>query len=204
MYIHKIEQDRRFCCPFCKCDEKRDFVAMSVTDEIVALPGDPLVGLGKAQGKRALEMAVFESFASASGIRLDVASVRNVDPPHPDIFCTIACKPHWFELGRIISEELAAKINPRRYKSEGAFSFSQESAFTKIVAKKAKKSYETRGAPVDLILHFDLRLGTNSAISGLINQDAKLLQPLTKNGRFARVWIFDEWAKSILWPLTLS
>ena len=103
------------------------------------------------------EMSVFNSFAIASPLAIDEGSAVNAFPPYPDIRCTISGQLHWFELGQIISEEVAEKTNARRRRIGGGFSFSQEGSFVEIARKKATKAYQTQGAPVDLILHFDLR-----------------------------------------------
>ena len=117
-------------------------------------------------------MSVFKFCASTPGIKVDAGSVENVDPPYPDIRCTISGKPHWFELGRIINDEVAAKIDTKRRTLDEGFSFSQEIPFVEIITKKAKKMYETHGSPVDLVLHFDLRLGTKNVVVRQIEKHA--------------------------------
>jgi hypothetical protein len=199
MYIGKVGDGRRFLCPLYKCNEQGDDVASSVVDEEVAIPDDPLFGLGKEERKRAIEMAVFRSFASASGIGMDEGSATNHPPDAPDVRCAISGKPRWFELGQIINEEVAATINPRRQASAPGFSFSQEIPFVEIITKKKGKKYETAGDPVDLVLHFDLRLGSKSVVQGQIEKHAALLESLLTDGPFSGVWIFDEWTKSIVW-----
>ena len=198
MYVGKVGRGRRYLCPFYKCDKQGDEVQSVVIDEEVEIPKDPLAGLKKADRQRAEEMAVFKSFVSASGIRIDEGSAisGNADKKEPDIRCTISGKPHWFELGEIISEEVAAKISPTRKTMDSGFSFSQEAPFVKIVKKKRTGPYQTQGAPVDLVLHFDLRLGTNGVVSRLIEKHDALLKSLVNNGPFARVWIYDAFAKS--------
>ena len=68
-----------------------------------------------------------------------------------------------------------------------------------IITKKANKKYETQGAPVELVLHFDLRMGSESVVLHQVGKHAGLLQALVNNGPFARIWIFDEWKKTIVW-----
>jgi hypothetical protein len=155
--------------------------------------------LRKEERKQVIEMTTFKLFAPGSGLAIDEGSATNEDPPNPDIRCTISGKLHWFELGQIISPEVAAKISPKRQIPRGGFSFDQEIPFLDVVTKKAIKKYETQGAPVDLILHFDLRLGSESAVQRQIEKHAAPLQSLVTGGRFARVWIFDEWKNTIVW-----
>lgn len=198
-YIGRVGQGRRYLCPLYKCTEQGAEVSPFVVDEEIETPKDPLDGLRKEERKRVIEMTVFKAFALASALPIDQGSETNEEPPNPDIRCTISGKLHWFELGQIISPDVAAKINPKRRTSEGGFSFDQEIPFVDIVTKKATKKYETQGAPVDLILHFDLRLGSMSVVQRQIEKHAELLKSLVIGGPFARVWIFDEWKKTIVW-----
>jgi hypothetical protein len=107
---------------------------------------------------------------------------------------------YWFELAQIVNEEVAEKLNPNRRKQDGGFSYDQEKPFVEIVTSKATKKYVTEGAPVDLILHFDLRLGTKATVEGLIEKHATLLDSPTTTGPFRRVWVFDDYTKTVVWP----
>lgn len=199
MYIGKDGEGRRFMCPLYKCDEQGPDVAALVVDEEVDSPANPLDDLRGDERKRAIEMLVFLSFASVSGLPIDEGSPENGAQGYPDIGCTISGQPYWFELGQIINEEVAEKLNPRRRKQESGFSYDQEQPFVERVKDKATKSYKTEGAPVDLILHFDLRLGTAASVRRLIEKHGTLLDSLTTSGPFQRVWIFDEHTKEIVW-----
>jgi hypothetical protein len=194
MYVAKVGQGRRYLCPFYKCDKQGDEIGSVVIDEEVEIPRDPWIDLKKADR----EMAVFKSFV-ASGVAIDKGSESNAEPPYPDVRCTISGKLHWFELGQIIDKEVAAKTSPRRNRMDGGFGFSQETPFVYIVKDKATKTYETLGAPVDLVLHFDLHLGTKRVIQDQIQKHAALLKTLVNEGPFSRVWIYDEYTKSIVW-----
>lgn len=163
MYIGKLGDGRGYKCPLYKCDELGPLVAELVADEEVQMTPDPLSNLKKDQKKRAEEMSVFQSFGSASGLSIDQGSPENRDPGFPDILCTISGQRNWFELGQIIHEEVAKKVNPKRLKQDGGFSYDQEQPFLDLVKSKVSKQYVTEGAPVDLILHFGLRFGTAAA-----------------------------------------
>lgn len=199
LYIAKTGPGRQFLCPFYKCKEKGDVVANVVNDEEVALPADPLAGRSKVQVQEAREMSIFQAFVVAAELPLDHGTARNAKPPFPDIGCTVSGKPHWFELGEIIPREVAEKVNPKRRAVGGGFSISQDSPFTQVVEKKTSSTYETQGAPVDLVLHFDLRLGSKSVVLGQIQQQAELLRSLVMDGLFQRVWIYDDWTKTVVW-----
>ena len=89
-------------------------MAVVVVDEEVQIPKDPLEGLSNDERKRTIEMTTFASFTSASGLGIDQGSATNGEQYSPDIRCTISGKLHWFEMGRIISREVAENLNPRR------------------------------------------------------------------------------------------
>jgi hypothetical protein len=199
MYIGKEGEGRRYRCPLYKCDELGPVVADSVVDEEVQLPSDPLANLKSAERKRALEMLVFLSFAPASGLPIEQGSPENRDPDYPDILCTISGQKYWFELGWIINEEVAEKLNPSRRKQAGGFSFNQEKPLVNVVSDKTTKKYTTEGAPVDLILHFDLRFGSAATARRLCEKNEALLKLLTTTGPFKRVWVFDELNNNMVW-----
>jgi hypothetical protein len=199
MYIGKEGPGRRYRCPLYKCDEAGDVVADSVVDEEVQLPPDPFTILKGAERKRALEMLVFLRFAAASGLPIDEGSPENRDPNYPDILCTISGQRHWFELGRIIHEEVAEKLNANQSKHVGGFSYNQEEPLVYVVTEKAKKNYNTENAPVDLILHFDPRFGSAATAQRLCEKNEALLKSLTTTGPFERVWVFDEFNKVVVW-----
>jgi len=199
MYIGKVGEGRRFMCPRYKCDEQGPEVAAPVVDVEVECPANPLDALRGDERKRALEMSVFLSFAPVSGLSIDEGSPVNGAQDYPDIGCTILGKPYWFELSQIINKEVAEKVNPRHRKQEGGFSYDQEKPFVERVIDKATKTYKAEGAPVDLVLHFDLRLGTAATVKRLIEKHRTLLDSLTTPGPFKRVWIFDDHAKEIVW-----
>jgi hypothetical protein len=200
MYIGKVGEGRRFMCPLYKCGEQGPEVTASVVDEEVEVPASPLADLKSAERKRAIELVVFQSFAYASGLPVDEGSAENRDPDYPDILCAISGEKYWFELGQIINEEVAEKLNPNRRKQDGGFSYDQEKPFVDVVMSKATKKYVTEGAPVDLVLHFDLRLGSAATVDRLVDKHAKLLDSLTTTGPFKRVWIFDEYTRTVVWP----
>jgi hypothetical protein len=201
MYIGKFGQGRRYLCPLYKCAVKGEVVADAVVDEYVEPPQDPSEGLKSDERKKRTEMNVFRSFVSASGLDVDPTSPTNgdADQRYPDIGCTVSDKPYWFELGQIISKTVAQKINAKRRERSGGFSFDQELPFVEIIKKKAMKNYETQGAPVDLVLHFDLRLGSKDVVLALVEKHSQLLETFVNGGPFARVWIFDDWKKHIVW-----
>lgn len=129
MYIGKFGQGRRFMCPLYKCDESGPIVATFVVDEDVPIPVDPLADLRGDEKKRAEEMLVFKAFATASGLSIDGDSPKSGPKDYPDIDCTILGERRWFELGRIIHQEVGMKINSRQRVEFGGFSHEQGTPF---------------------------------------------------------------------------
>ena len=74
-------------------------------------------------------LLIFQSFASACGLPVDEGSPENREPDYPDILCTISGQRYCFELGQIIHEEVAEKVNPKRRTLDGGFSYDQEEPF---------------------------------------------------------------------------
>jgi hypothetical protein len=200
MYIGKLGEGRRFKCPYYKCEEQGPIVAGAVVDEDVEpQPPDPLMSLKKAERKRAAELSIFRSFASVCGLPIDEGSPENHKPDYPDILCTIAGQRYWFELGQIIHEEVAEKLNPKRRTLDGGFSYDREEPFLELVNSKGSKRYITEGLSVDLILYFDLRLGTTASVRRLCERHTDLLDSLTTTGPFKRVWIFNVATQEVVW-----
>lgn len=199
MYIGRIGEGRRFLCPLYKCDEIGPEVAAAVLDEEVLVPADPSDALRNSERKRATEMRVFKAFISASSLLVDEGSVENRDPDYPDISCTISGGCYYFELGQIINQEVAEKLNADRHKTDGGFSYDLEKPFINVVKSKVTKRYLTDGAPVDLILHFDLRLGNAATVARLCEKHQKLLNSLTATGQFKRARVFDNFRNEVIW-----
>jgi hypothetical protein len=198
MYIGKFGEGRRFKCPYYKCGEQGPIVTEAVVDEHVEpLPPDPLMSLKKADQKRAEELLIFQLFAPACGLPIDKGSPENREPDYPDILCTISGQRYWFELGQIIHEEVAEKVNPKRRKLDGGFSYDQRKPFLKLLDSKKAKRYATDGFPVDLILYFDLRFGTSASVRRLCEPLTDLLKSLTTTGPFTRVWVFNVADRSV-------
>src|SRR5437764_15075282 len=82
-------------------------------------------------------------------------------PPRPDIQCQIAGSPYLFELGEITDECLAKNFSRSLRTGEiSGGAFSQEGPFIRMFRKKATRSYETNGAPVDLVLYYESNIPT--------------------------------------------
>jgi hypothetical protein len=113
--------------------------------------------LPSAMRKELAEMTAFIRFTAAASLNVDSGTPKNEKPPLPDISCSIGGAPYLFELGEITDEELAADVSTSlRTGVDGAGGFfSEEVLLIRIIRKKAASTYETNGAPLDLILQYD-------------------------------------------------
>jgi hypothetical protein len=193
-WIAKSGTGRRFACPVKGCRDVGPAVAEFVSDD--GEKEDPQAPMAVLRGdakKAAFELSVFVEFAKAAA--LVVNGPENGGRSCPDIQCKIDGQAYWFELGRITDETLARHgvrpQNPRPFK------VGQKEPLERIMKQKAGKTYQTVGRPVDLVLHFDHQPPDRTAIQRHIAQQTDTLDALRK--RFARVWIYDGWSKSVLW-----
>src|SRR6266568_3383637 len=56
------------------------------------------------------ELDVFRVFAIAAGLAVQQGSERNAKSPEPDIWCSIARSPYYFELGEIADTSVAYSL----------------------------------------------------------------------------------------------
>jgi hypothetical protein len=101
------------------------------------------------------EMEVFRAFVVAAGLNVDDGSARNAKPPEPDIWCSIAEAPYYFELGEAADTSVAHSLAQALENDEptgGAFS--QMEPFRDILTSKSGKKYVSNGSPIDLLLHY--------------------------------------------------
>ncbi len=144
-------------------------------------------------------MKLFLDFKEAATLEVDFGSEKNEKPPLPDIGCTISGSPYFFELGQIVDEELARDVNTSRRTGadEASGWFSAEGPLVRIIRNKAGSSYQTNGAPVDLVLYYDEQYPFESAdyLGKYGGEVAQALNP----GPFTRIWIYDTWTKTIVW-----
>lgn len=149
-----------------------------------ALPG--------AEKKRIAEMKVFSSFAQTAQLAIDSVTVHSEEPPKPDIFCKIDGRDYYFELGEVTDCELAGQLGQASKTMEPAPGpFSQEEPFAYMLQEKTKKTYETGGVPVDLVLYFDKQYPMIEGIREHVAKYATELGLLVSSGPFERVWIYS-------------
>jgi len=150
--------------------------------------------------KELAERSAFLGFIEAAKVKVDPDSAANEEPLLPDISCKIEGAPYFFELGEITDENLAKDISTSLrdgIDGEGGF-FSEEQPLIRIVRKKKSKTYQTNGAPMDLVLYYDKQFQIAPA-EYLKLYKADIDACVTPDGAFSRIWIYSSWTKSILW-----
>lgn len=153
-----------------------------------------------ATRKEMAEMNVFTGFATAAGLDVDPGSAKKEKPPVPDISCAIEGEQQFFELGEVTDEEFAEQIGvAQRTLTDGEGGFqSEEAPLVRMILKKAQSTYETAGAPVDLVLHFDKQYPF-APVDHLSSHGAEIATAMVPKGPFSRIWIYNGWDRSIMW-----
>jgi hypothetical protein len=94
------------------------------------------------------ELAVFRAFEAVADIGIDDGSVQNAKAPEPDIWCTIAGNPHYFELGEIADTSVAHNLTKAFELNQpkgGAFSHMEP--FHGILTSKARRGTDRTELP---------------------------------------------------------
>jgi hypothetical protein len=61
------------------------------------------------------------------------------------------------------------------------------------------KNYRSEGAPVGLLMWFDLTMGTAERLERLVSKHRDKLDDILARGSFDKVWIYDRWSRRIIW-----
>jgi hypothetical protein len=113
----------------------------------------------KAKGER----AIFRRFAGASGLSINLKSVRSRKPPRPDISCRLRETPFYFEITRMAHQgsanamghhlsELARKGTAPALAPEP---YDDRAALREAIERKAAGKYQTDGRPIGLLVFID-------------------------------------------------
>jgi hypothetical protein len=154
--------------------------------------------------KKIKESIVFVSFATDSGLVNSPFDHVNEDPPLPDIRSEIDGQPYYFELGEITDEGLARGVNDSEKSGEiTGGPFSQLDPLLKMVRGKCAKSYPTRGALVDLLLHYSKQYALERQVLESLQSYQSEITQLVNEGPFSRVWIYLNWRPGkVIWRAT--
>lgn len=156
------------------------------------------------------EVEVFNEFARAGGLEVGEGSVETRDPPEPDIYCSIAGTPRYFELGRLLDRESPKLVLEmlRKHPEPVAVDVTKFGLPERDVLRaKLGKAYRTNGRPVDLVLYYDWgpdAFLTHSAPPPMDLSpqfiEAVIMPELAQGrGSFDTIWIYERIRPSILW-----
>lgn len=153
------------------------------------------------------EQAVFREFLAAAGHSADPTTTASRPPPEPDIRCELAGRGLvYFEVARILDPAWPTSrgqavlqapkpvtVDPKR------FGLPER----EVLKRKLAKTYETGGAPVELLLYFDsegLLYGELPPVEFSVHA-SYVMEPLLRRslGPFRRIWVFDRLNRSVLW-----
>lgn len=155
--------------------------------------------MSAAQEKQARERLMFSGFAAQSGLEIDHASIASCSPPLPDIRCTISGTPYFFELAEVVPQEQAQALATKGVYTTGFPDTAEKGpkAMEAIIRRKQTKTYQTDGAPVDLLLYFnkDFAIYLLDETSG---DDAPTdidlaVHDCKQHGPFTRIWTYCSW-----------
>jgi len=162
--------------------------------------------------KQEHERRVFAEFAASASLPVDEASIRSGERGKPDIFCKLAGMLTYFELARVSD----SKMNKLRIRTllaavrRGAPVMQKVDASEfglperDVLREKLKNNYETDGAPVDLLLYYDVEdfkaLGAIPPIVGdEFFRDTMGRTLESSHGPFQRIWVYERYTKKVLW-----
>lgn len=152
-----------------------------------------------SQQKEARERLMFGGFAACSGQEIDPPSITSCAPPLPDIRCTINGSTYFFELAEVVPPEQAQALATKSVYTYGVPDPDDKGpkAMEATIRQKQKKTYETGGAPVDLLLYFnkDFPMSISDVTS---SEDAPTAvdlaaQDCKQRGPFTRIWTYCSW-----------
>jgi len=170
--------------------------------------------------KQARERRVFTSFARASQLPVDMASIKNEPEPKPDVSCRVGTTDTYFELGQILGnrgDNLAKRL---RYSSDqatkksallaegrieeastvltaGRFRYPLCQALGQMLLKKLlEKHYATEGKRAELLLYYEVD-SPFEPIDDYLYACREALAAALSCSVFSRIWFFDFGARVI-------
>lgn len=154
--------------------------------------------MSASQDKEARERLMFSGFAAQCGLDVDHASIASCSPPLPDIRCTINGTPYFFELAEVVPQEQAQALATKGVYTAG-FPDPEDKgskAMEAIIRQKQTKTYQTDGAPVDLLLYFNkdfpMYLPDEASDDAPTGIDIAITE-CKQHGPFTRIWTYCSW-----------
>lgn len=142
--------------------------------------------------KRMLELRAFLGFVEASGLNIDRATAVCLDPPSPDIRCSLGSSRYFFELGEVTDEGLARRYSDslKTGRITGGW-FSQDEPLTSMITSKGQKAYQTDGAPIDLVLYYWKQAPFVPEVQKTLSALKPVVDQILSSGPFSRIWIYE-------------
>ena len=146
------------------------------------------------------ELAVFENFMRVCEYSIIKESVKQQNPPKPDIFCKLETGISIeFELTNSVDQQLARKMNDCRILDKGGFNNNDpiERMILNKIEKVKKGKYERCAQRFELLVYLGL-------MPIFPHQQKTMPQFLERNKGlqvFDRIWVFrdDQESPQILW-----
>jgi hypothetical protein len=143
------------------------------------------------------EQKVFSNFVNAAKLNVIPDSIRPEEAPLPDISCHIDGHLHYFELTRVadqsIANEVGALLKETRRTGKGGVGhvtwYDDRQMLRKAITRKNDKKYETHGAPLDLLVYYDVTISP-SPLPELIDSIFHSLQT-EFHDQWNKIWLYD-------------
>jgi hypothetical protein len=154
------------------------------------------------------EREVFQEFAAKSELLVDRSSIECRDPPEPDIFCRVGGTGYYFELGRILDPHLPQLILEavRRHPQPVTVDPTKVGLPERdVLREKLRKTYQTHGCPVDLVLYYDWGPDASLTHSAPVEDGPQFIDAVIKPelaqglGPYTTVWMYERIRPSVLW-----
>jgi len=144
------------------------------------------------------EVDVFQEFALRASLNIDHSGVRSREPPEPDIWCTGLNGDQYFELGRLLDNEMQkTKIDLFRNAPNpvSGSDYNVKLPEREMLKQKISKTYQTDGLPVDLVLYYDNNnwlVGDVPSAPDLDTHYSHVMKPIIEaQTHFRRVYVFE-------------
>ena len=125
-------------------------------------------------------------FVQAAGLKVESDSIRQLDPPNPDLTCIIEDNERGFELTLLTDETIERKVRLGR-SGYSNFRIDVEDVVNAIRGKNAKNYL---GGCIDLVIH-EGATPIDGLWGGAQSEAFRLIQAETDSSKFARVWLLD-------------
>jgi hypothetical protein len=156
--------------------------------------------------KQQHEINVFQEFALRAALNIDPTSVQSREPPEPDIWCIGSGGGQYFELGRLLDNEMQRmKVHMLRNAPNpvSGSDYDVRLPEREMLKQKIAKRYQTDGQPLDLVLYYDndnWLVGDVPAAIDLDTHYRHVMRPIIESRtQFHRVYVFERHRGTVLY-----